>query len=91
MSSAHTRQQSAAVCVMVCTKITDAYRKRGKICWAKLSHFSWFSGVLRKFFREYKCLSLITLNNESTYALLMAKVTQKYFRKSFDGTETANI
>ena len=37
------------------------YRKRGKIRWAKLSRFS---GVPRKFFRKYKCLSSITLNNE---------------------------
>ena len=27
-------------------------------------HVSQFSGVLWKFFREYKCLSLIALNNE---------------------------
>ena len=43
-----------------CTK----YRKWGKICWAKLSRFLWFSGVPQKFFCEYKCLSLIVLNNE---------------------------
>ena len=35
------------------------YRKRGKIHWAKLSRFSQFLGVPWKFFREYKCLSLI--------------------------------
>ena len=40
------------------------YRKWGKICWAKLSHFSEFSGVPRQFFCEYKRLSLIVLNNE---------------------------
>ena len=40
------------------------YCKRGKIHWAKLSHFSPFSGVPRKFFHKYKCLSLIVLNNE---------------------------
>ena len=40
------------------------YRKQRKIRWAKLLHFSRFSGVLRKLFREYKCLSLIILNNE---------------------------
>ena len=27
----------------------------------------------------------------STYALLMAKATQKYFHENFDGAETANI
>ena len=31
---------------------------------AKLSWFSRFSGVLQKFFREFKYLSLIVLNNE---------------------------
>ena len=40
------------------------YCKQRKILWVKLLRFSWFSGVLRKFFREYKCLSLIVLNNE---------------------------
>ena len=40
------------------------YCKQGKIRWTKLSHFSRSSGVLQKFFREYKCLSLIILNNE---------------------------
>ena len=45
-------------------KNTAYYRKRGKINWAKLSRFSWFSGVPRKFFCECKCLSLIILNNE---------------------------
>ena len=40
------------------------YCKRGKICWAKHLRFSRFSGVPRKFFREYKCLFLIILNNE---------------------------
>ena len=40
------------------------YCKRVKIRWAKLSCFSWFSGVPRKFSRDYKCLSLIILNNE---------------------------
>ena len=29
------------------------YRKQRKICWAKFLHFSWFSGVPRKCFREY--------------------------------------
>ena len=37
------------------------YRKRGKIHWAKLLCFSWFS-ELRKFFHEYKHLSLIVLH-----------------------------
>ena len=40
------------------------YCKWGKICWAKLSRFSWFSRVTWKFFREYKCLSLIILNDK---------------------------
>ena len=38
--------------------------KSNKIRWVKLLHFSWFSGVLQKFFHEYKRLSLIVLNNE---------------------------
>ena len=42
----------------------NKYRKQGKICWAKLSRFRQFSGVPQKFFHEYKCLSLIILNNE---------------------------
>ena len=40
---------------------STTYRKQGKICRAKLSHFSRFFGVLRKLFREYKCISLIIL------------------------------
>ena len=40
------------------------HRKQGKIRWAKLSRFPRFSGVPRKFFRGYKRLSLIILNNE---------------------------
>ena len=40
------------------------YRKHGKISWAKLSHFSRFSGASLKFFCEYMCCSLIVLNNE---------------------------
>ena len=39
----------------------------GKICWAKLSRFSQFSGVPQKYFRKYKCLSLIVLNNEQIW------------------------
>ena len=45
-------------------RVYTVYHKRGKICWAKLSRFSRFSGVPQKVFREYKCLSLIILNNE---------------------------
>ena len=44
--------------------LVTMYRNQGKIFWAKLLHFSWFLGVMQKFFREYKCLSLIVLNNE---------------------------
>ena len=44
--------------------IRTVYHKRGKICWAKVSRFSQFSGVPQKVFREYKYLSLIILNNE---------------------------
>ena len=40
------------------------YRKREKIRWAKYSHFSRFSRVPRKFYHEYKCLSIIVLNNK---------------------------
>ena len=47
---------------------TRAYRKQGKIHCAKLSCFSQFSGVLQKFFREYKCLSLLVLNNEHLWS-----------------------
>ena len=67
----------------------SVYRKQGKIRWAKLLRFSWFSEILQTFFCEYKCLSLIILNNE--YSLLMAKATRKYFRENFNGDETANI
>ena len=42
----------------------STYCKRGKIRWAKLSRFSRFSRVPRKFFRECKCLPLIILNNK---------------------------
>ena len=35
------------------------YCIRGKTHWAKLPQFSWFSRVLRKFFRDYKCFSFI--------------------------------
>ena len=57
------------------------YRKQGKIRWAKLSHFSRFSRVPRKFFHEYKRLSLMST---------LAKVTWKYFRESFNEAETPN-
>ena len=40
------------------------YRKWRKICWAKLSHFSWFLEVPRKFSHEYKPLSV---NNEQLW------------------------
>ena len=46
------------------TIINYTYRKRGKIHWAKTFAFLRFSGVPQKFFHEYKCLSLIILNNE---------------------------
>ena len=46
------------------SELVTIYRKQGKIFWAKLLRFSWFLGVTRKFFCEYKCLSLIVLNNE---------------------------
>ena len=49
---------------MLESKQESRYRKWGKIRWAKLSHFSRFSGVPRKFFRKYKYLSLFRLNNE---------------------------
>ena len=53
--------------------------------------FHGFQEYCKSFFREYKCLSLIVLNIMTTHPLLMAKATQKYFRKNFDGAETANI
>ena len=53
---------------------TKIYHKWGKIRWAKLLRFSWFSGVPQKFFHEYKCLSLIVLNNERTYSQGKVKV-----------------
>ena len=43
------------------TALPMDYRKRGMICWTKLSRFS---EVPQKLFCEYKCLSLIILNNE---------------------------
>ena len=43
---------------------SNMYCKRGKICWAKLLHFSRFSRAPQKFFHEYNCLFLIILNNE---------------------------
>ena len=49
--------------------------------------FFTFSGISQKFFHKYKGLSLIVLDNEH----LMVKVTWKYFRENFDGTETTNI
>ena len=42
----------------------ENYRERGKIHWAKLLCFSWFSRIPRKLFHEYKLLSLIILNNK---------------------------
>ena len=65
------------------------YCKRGKIRWAKLSHFSQFSGV----FYEYKQESIIekTLDISASLYRLMAKATRKYFRENFDGAETINI
>ena len=66
------------------------YRKRGKIRWAKLLGFSQFSGVLRKFFHEYKCFSLIILNNEYL-CTAYGQGNMKIFRENFNGTETANI
>ena len=66
------------------------YHKRGKIHWAKLLHFSRFSGVPQKFYREYKCLSLTILNNEY-FCTAYGQGNAKYFCKNFDGGETANI
>ena len=65
--------------------IATIYRKRGKIRWAKLSHFSWFSRVLQKISHEYKHLSFTMLNNK------LAKATQKCFCGNFNGVETLNI
>ena len=50
--------KSLVVSPLVSKPAKHVYRKWGKIHWAKLSRFS---GVLRKFFRDYKCLSLIIL------------------------------
>ena len=73
------------------TRITTSkYRKRGKIRWAKISQFSQFLGAPRKFFREYKYLSLIILNNEYL-CTAYGKAARKYFSENFDGAETANI
>ena len=49
---------------LICVCLLLSYRKQEKIRWAKLLHFSRFSGVPRKFSREYKHLSLIALHNE---------------------------
>ena len=50
------------------------YRKWGKIRGAKLSHFPQFSGVLRKFFSEYKCLCLINEHLCTAYGQGNAKI-----------------
>ena len=64
------------------------YCKPGKIHCAKLLRFSWLSGVPWKFFREYKCLSLIVLKLIiSTYD----QETRKYFCENFDDAGTMNI
>ena len=39
---------SLALC-MSHTHIYVAYRKRGKVCWAKVLRFSWFSSIPQKF------------------------------------------
>ena len=53
------------------------YRKWGKIRWAKLSHFSRFSGVSWKFFCEYKHFSLIVLNNEHLWPRQCGNISMK--------------
>ena len=62
----------------------ENYCKRGKIHWAKLLRFSWFSRVPRKLFREYKPLSLIILNNKYFWQRQC-----KVFPQNFDEVETA--
>ena len=46
-----------------------------------------FSGVPRKFFREYKCFSLIILSNE----YLWPRQHKNISAKNFDGAETTSI
>ena len=53
------------------------YHKRRKIYWAKLSHFSWYSGVPQKIFCEFKCLSLIALNEWVLVAKTMQSISSK--------------
>ena len=60
------------------------------IRWAKLLRFSRFSGVPQKFFHEYKCLSLIILNNEHL-CTAYGQGNTKIFPRNLDGAEIANI
>ena len=62
------------------------YRKRGKICWVKLIRFRDFQEYC-KVFCECKRLSLILPQHK----ILLAKATQKYFYKNFNGIETRNV
>ena len=47
------------------------------IYWAKLSRFSRFSRELCKLFHEYKCLSLMVLNNEHLWLRQRESISMK--------------
>ena len=83
----HEWYQSVTASAKPASPMTIPYRKRGKIRWVKLSRLS---RVPRNFSHEYKCLSLIILNNEYL-CTAYGQATRKYFRENFDGAETANI
>ena len=53
-----------------------SYCKQGKICWAKLLHFLWFSRVPLQFFHEFKCLSLI-INNKQFWPMQCKIISAK--------------
>ena len=53
------------------------YRKRRKICWAKLLHFSWFSRALQKFSRE----SLYKFRMMALFKCCKRKALQKFSRE----------
>ena len=62
-------------CILYSSKFDenfDEYRKRGKICWAILSRFSWFLSLPWKFFREF-------LGNEHWWPMHRESVFTKNF------------
>ena len=49
----YVRMLASMIMIMISTVQHTTYRKRGKICWAKLSHFSRFSRAPLKFSHEH--------------------------------------